>query len=148
MRSRAFAEGANDLHRIAAVVRGTLLEVSHRGEAPHIASCLSSVDMLVAAYWGAMRYDPHRPQDPDRDRLIMSKGHSAAALYAALAVRGVLPWETLATFNENGSALQEHPGPYCAPGVELATGSLGHGLPVGLGMAQAAKLQDGITACS
>jgi transketolase len=134
--------GGNDLARAAAAVRGTLIEISHRGKAAHIASSLSTVDILVAAYWHALRFDPSNADDPKRDRLILSKGHAVAALYAALAHKGSIPWNVLATFNQDGSPLQEHPGPRCAPGVELATGSLGHGLPVGLGIAKAGKIRD------
>ena len=137
----AAAPPVNDLRIIAARIRGTLLEISHRGEAPHIASSLSTVDVLTAIYWGVLRFDPKQPLDPRRDRFIFSKGHAAAALYSALAHRGAIPWDMLSTFNENGGALMEHPGPYSAPGIELATGSLGHGLPVGLGMAEAARIQ-------
>lgn len=137
----ANAPPVNDLRTMAARIRGTTIEVSHRGEAPHLASSLSTVDVLTAMYWGVLRFDPKQPSDPRRDRFIFSKGHAAAALYSALAHRGAISWDVLATFNENGSALLEHPGPYSAPGIELATGSLGHGLPVGLGMAEAARIQ-------
>jgi transketolase len=88
-----------------------------------------------------MKIDPTKPADPGRDRLILSKGHAAMALYTVLAMRGFFPEEELATFNTDGARLQEHPGPHCAPGVEAATGSLGHGLPVGLGMALSGKMR-------
>ena len=131
----------DDPSGVARAVRATLLELSRRGGAPHIASALSTVDILVAAYWYVLRDDPHAVAGPDRDRLVFSKGHAATALYAALGHLGRIPWSTLASFNEPGSPLQEHPGPGCAPGVELATGSLGHGLPVALGMAEAIRLR-------
>jgi len=85
--------------------------------------------------------DPKHPDDPNRDRLILSKGHAATALYAMLAHRGFFPLALLDTFAEPGSTLAEQPSPHCAPGVELATGSLGHGLSVGLGVALAGRIQ-------
>ncbi|MGA2556609.1 MAG: transketolase, partial [Verrucomicrobiota bacterium] len=81
------------------------------------------------------------PRDPGRDRLILSKGHAASALYATLAARHFFPAAWLDTFAQHHSPLAEQPAPGCAPGVELATGSLGHGLPVGLGIALAARIQ-------
>jgi transketolase len=115
--------------------------MSHRAKAPHLASALSCVDILVAGYFAALSLDPGRPDDPDRDRFILSKGHAAAALYAVLAARGYFPEELLESYNAPGGCLPEQPGPGCVPGVELATGSLGHGLPVGAGMALAARIQ-------
>ena len=82
------------------------------------------------------------PRDPLRDRFILSKGHAASALYATLAARGFFPERWLDSFAKHGSPLAEQPSPGCAPGVELATGSLGHGLPVGCGMALAAQIQN------
>ncbi len=96
---------------------------------------------MVAAYFTAVRIDANKPEDPLRDRCILSKGHAATALYATLAERGFFPKEWLDSFAQHGSPLAEQPAPNCAPGVELATGSLGHGLPVGIGMAMAARIQ-------
>ena len=115
--------------------------MSHTARAAHLGSALSCVDILVAAYWGVLAIDPRRPEDPNRDRLILSKGHAAAALYAALAYRGFFPEALLETYAQPGSRLEEHPGPGCAPGVEVATGSLGHGLSLGIGMALAGRIQ-------
>lgn len=129
------------LEPLARKVRGRVVEMSHRAGTPHLGGSLSCVDILVAAYWGALAIDPARPQDPNRDRLIFSKGHAISALYAALALRGFFPPEMLDTFNAPGGRLPEQPSPGCVPGVEWATGSLGHGLPVGLGMAMAGRLQ-------
>jgi len=136
-----------DLAAISRRIRARLVEMSHVAETPHLGSSLSCVDMLVAAYWGFLRIDPGTPLDPDRDRFILSKGHAATALYAVLAERGFFAPALLDTYNDDGSALPEHPGLQCVPGVEAATGSLGHGLPIALGMALAARIQDRPTRC-
>jgi transketolase len=130
-----------ELERIARQIRFKLVQMSHAAGTPHLGSALSCVDILVAAYWRVLRLDPQRPSDPLRDRFILSKGHAATALYATLAHRGFFPLSLLDTFAQHRSPLAEQPSPNCAPGVELATGSLGHGLPVGVGMALAGKIQ-------
>ncbi len=130
-----------ELQKQAARVRGKVVELSHRARTPHLGSSLSCIDILVAAYWDALRIDPKKPDDPDRDRFILSKGHAATALYSTLCYRGFYPEEILEGYATAGSVLQEHPGPGCVPGVEAATGSLGHGLSIGLGMAMAGRLQ-------
>ncbi len=122
-------------------IRREIVQMSHRARAPHLGSCLSCVDILVAAYWSALNIDPQQPAADWRDRLILSKGHGAAALYATLAHRGFFPLADLATFNQAGGHLPEQPSPRGAPGIEAATGSLGHGLSIGLGMALAAGIQ-------
>ncbi len=129
-----------ELTTLARRIRGKLVEMSHRSGAPHLASALSCVDILVAAYWEVLALDPARPDDPARDRLLLSKGHAATALYATLAHRGFFPLATLDDFAEPGHCLPEHPGAACAPGVEVASGSLGHGLSLGLGMALAGRV--------
>lgn len=126
---------------LAARMRFKLVQMSHAAGTPHLASALSCVEILAAAYWQVLRIDPHTPDDPGRDRFILSKGHAATALYAALAMRGFFPVKWLDDFARHGSPLAEQPSPGCAPGVELATGSLGHGLPVGVGMAMAGRIQ-------
>jgi transketolase len=132
-----------ELQKIASRIRGNVVEMSHAAGTPHLASALSCVDILVAAYWGGfLAIDPKKPDDPNRDRLILSKGHAATALYASLAHRGFIPLELLDTFAKSGASLAEQPSPGCAPGVEWATGSLGHGLAVALGMALAGRIQD------
>ncbi|HBH00804.1 MAG: transketolase [Elusimicrobia bacterium GWA2_69_24] len=133
-------EGLEELDRIAREIRGRVVEMSHRAKTPHLGSALSCVDILVAVYWATLRIDPRNPRDRERDRFILSKGHAVSALYAALAYRGFFPVAQLETFNEAGSALAEQPSPACVAGLELATGSLGHGLSVGLGMAFAGRL--------
>ncbi|MFQ3671446.1 MAG: transketolase [Verrucomicrobiia bacterium] len=128
------------LHQLAANVRADIVRMSHRAGSAHLASSLSCADLLVASY-AVMNIDPQRPRHPDRDRLILSKGHAVAALYAVLAHRGFFPVAELADYNKDGGHLPEQPSPGCAPGVEWATGSLGHGLNVGVGMALAARIQ-------
>ena len=130
-----------ELEQVAREIRGTVVQMSHASRAPHLGSNLSCVDLLVAAYFAELRIDPNEPTAGDRDRFILSKGHAAAALYATLAARGFFPTAELSRFNETGYKLPEQPSPRCVPGVELATGSLGHGLGVGVGMALAARIQ-------
>jgi transketolase len=129
------------LKDIAARLRARLVQMSHDAGTPHLGSSLSCADIVTAAYWSALRVFPDKPADPDRDRFILSKGHAATTLYAALAFKGFFPESWLKDeYNVDGGRLAEHPGPGCAPGVEAATGSLGHGLPIGLGMALAGKI--------
>ncbi len=134
-------EDLQELTEMSRTIRAALVSMSHTARAPHLGSALSCVDILVAAYWTAVRIDPESPADPDRDRFILSKGHGAPALYAALAHRGFAPLSVLDSFTQAGSRLLEHPDPNCMPGVEAATGSLGHGLSLGLGMALAGRVQ-------
>lgn len=130
-----------DLEALTRRIRGTLVEISHKKEIPHLGGSLSCIDILVALYWAVAKIDPKNCDDPLRDRVILSKGHAATALYTCLAYRGFFPIELLDTLNDNGGCLPEHPGPRCVPGVELATGSLGHGLSVGIGLALAGRIQ-------
>ncbi len=120
-------------------IRKHCINMTHRANASHIGSCLSVADVLAVLYGKILRVDPKQPNWPDRDRFFLSKGHACAALYAALAERGFFPLEWLDTFYENGSLLAGHVTHKNVPGVELSTGSLGHGLPVATGMALAAK---------
>ena len=130
------------LERLAREIRMWIFENSHRSQTPHLGSCLSCVDILVAAYFHSLRIDPGAPAHPDRDRFILSKGHGAAALFPVLARRGFYPVSMLDTYGEDGSLFAEHPpSPAHLPGIEAATGSLGHGLPIGLGMALAGRIQ-------
>jgi len=107
--------------------------------ASHIGGCLSSADVLAVLYGTALRHDPQRPDWPDRDRFILSKGHACAALYAVLAERGFFPVTWLESFYQDESPLAGHVTHKNVPGVEVSTGSLGHGLGLGVGMAIAAK---------
>ena len=129
-----------ELKEIAARIRGKLVEVSSRCRTAHLGSAMSCADIMSLMYWSVLNLDPAAPGDPDRDRFILSKGHAATALYAALGMRGFFSLDLLDGHGEPGNCLEEHPGPGCAPGVEAATGSLGHGLPMGAGLALGARL--------
>ena len=129
------------LESIARHIRGKIIEMSHKSGAAHLGSSLSCVDILVALYWNVLSINPDNPSDPDRDRFILSKGHAASALFATLALKGFFPMNILDTFAMPGSRLEEHPGPKCIAGVEAATGSLGHGLSIGIGMAISSRIQ-------
>jgi transketolase len=113
--------------------------MTSRANASHIGSSLSMADLLAAIYGRSLRYDPGQPEWPDRDRFILSKGHGCAALYAALAECGYFPVADLDTFYQDGSPLAGHSTHKDVPGVEVSTGSLGHGLSLGIGMALAAQ---------
>lgn len=131
---------AIDSGTLAQAIRTHALRIVHRANASHIGTCLSMADLLAVLYGRVLRVDPARPDWPERDRFILSKGHGAAAAYAVLAERGFFPLEWLDTYCQDGSKLTGHISHH-VPGVELSTGSLGHGLPVGCGMALAAKRQ-------
>lgn len=122
-------------------IRRAVLQMAHSGRTPHVGSALSCVDLLVTLYSGILRIDPRDPERLERDRFLLSKGHGCMALYAVLAECGFFPASLLDTYARDGSPLAEHPGPHCVPGVELATGSLGHALSVGAGLALAARLR-------
>ncbi|MDE2184672.1 MAG: transketolase [Alphaproteobacteria bacterium] len=124
---------------LARAIRSDVLRMVHHAHASHVGSCLSVADILAVLYGGVLRVRPDEPNWPDRDRLILSKGHAAAALYAVLAHRGFFPRELLARFCDNGSPLTGHVS-HAVAGVEVSTGSLGHGLSMGLGMALAARM--------
>jgi len=131
---------ADSLDAIAREVRGTVVRMSYEAKTAHLGSSLSVVDILVAAYWGALRLDPQAVDALDRDRLILSKGHAASALYAVLARWGAFSPMLLDTFAQAGGWLGEHP-TSSTPGIEASTGSLGHGLSLGVGMALAGRIQ-------
>lgn len=120
-----------------ALLRRIIIEQSYRAGVGHIGSALSIADIVAALYGGVLRMD--RPDDPARDRFILSKGHAALALYAALWIRGWLRDEELATYSTGLTRLGAHPD-HALPGVEFSTGSLGHGLSFGIGAALAARL--------
>lgn len=105
----------------------------------HPGGALSSIDLMTALYFDVMKIDPQNPKWEDRDRFILSKGHSSLGLYAILHLRGFMDKETLLTFRQDNSPLCGHPDMHKVTGVEMSTGSLGHGLSVGAGLAVAAK---------
>ena len=125
---------------LAKRVRIHALRMTSRGGSSHIGAAFSIADILAVLYGGVMRHDPRQPRWPDRDRFILSKGHAGAAVYAALAEVGYFPVEELQKHYQNGSIFSGHVSHKGVPGVELSTGSLGHGLGVGAGMAKALKL--------
>lgn len=120
-------------------IRRLVVEMSHRSHSGETGSSLSISDLLAVLYFKTLRIDPKKPDDPKRDRFILSKGHGAAALYAVLALRGFFPQKTLLGHRVNGGVFHGHPSRGSAPGVEVSTGSLGHGLSIGVGMAYALK---------
>lgn len=126
---------------LAAELRADVIRMSHRSGGAHLASSLSCADIVAVLYGEVLHVDPGAPRHPGRDRFIMSKGHAAALQYAALARTGFLPVSELETYGVNGSRLAEHPLVGMVPGVEAATGSLGHGLPMGVGMALASRIR-------
>ncbi len=122
------------------LIRRHGVEMTHLSGGSHIASILSVADIIGVLYADILHYDPKNPQMPDRDRIILSKGHAGAAIYAALAESGFFDTEELKTHYQDGSKLSGHVSHKGVRGVEFSTGSLGHGLPVAAGMAHAAKL--------
>jgi len=124
---------------LARTIRSHALRMVHRANASHIGTCLSMADLLAVLYSRVLRLDPSRPDWPDRDRFILSKGHGAAIAYAVLAERGFFPVEWLDTYSQDGSNLAGHVNSHSVPGVEVSTGSLGHGLSIGCGIALAGK---------
>jgi transketolase len=129
-----------DLKEKVADLRRTIFKTICEGGGGHIPSCLSIVEILTVLYNKAMRVDPMNPQDPDRDRFILSKGHASVALYAVLADKGFITHEQLETYGHSPTMLGGHPDMYKVPGVEASTGALGHGFGFGVGMALAGKM--------
>lgn len=123
-----------DTNAFATILRRHVLSMTHLGGASHVASCLSVADIIAVLFGAVARHSADRPQDPSRDRVVLSKGHAAAVLYAALAESGYFSVDELATFYKNGARLSGHVS-NGVPGVEVSTGSLGHGLPIAVGMA-------------
>jgi len=127
-----------DTPELARRIRTDVLKMVHRARASHVGSCLSIVDILAVLYGGALRVRPGEPGWGGRDRFILSKGHAAAALYATLANTGFIPPAALLSYGADGSQLMAHASHKIA-GIELSTGSLGHGLPFAVGKAMAAQ---------
>ncbi|MEW6458188.1 MAG: transketolase [Bacillota bacterium] len=129
-----------ELTEKAREIRRHIIRMLAEAGSGHPGGSLSAADIVTALYFKEMRLDPARPDWPDRDRFVLSKGHAAPVLYAALAERGYFPVEELATLRKLGSRLQGHPDMRKLPGVEMSTGSLGQGLSAANGMALAARL--------
>jgi transketolase len=127
------------LERRSRETRQLVLETIHHAGAGHVGGPLSVTDILVSLYFRTLRIDPGQPDWPERDRCILSKGHSSIALYTVLALRGYFPVEELRTFDAIDSRLQGHPDLSKLPGLDMSTGSLGQGLSPGIGMALAAR---------
>ncbi len=125
----------------ACKVRLGIIEGTHAAKAGHPGGSLSAADLFTYLYFKELNVDPANPKDENRDRFVLSKGHTAPGLYAALALRGFFPVEDLLTLRHIGSHLQGHPNMNSTPGVDMSTGSLGQGVSAAAGMALAAKYQ-------
>ena len=130
---------ADDHRALATRIRRSVLRMTHKANASHVGTVFSMADVLAVLYGGILRVDPQRPDWPDRDRFILSKGHGGAGVYAALAARGFFPEDWLDRYCEDGSPLAGHIHHHGVPGVEVSTGSLGHGLSIACGMAMAGR---------
>ena len=124
----------------AAAMRREIIRMLAAAGSGHPGGSLSATDIMAVLFNEELRIDPKNPRDPDRDRFVLSKGHAAPALYAALALKGYLPVEQLTDLRKLGSPLQGHPDDNKLPGVDVSTGSLGQGLSLACGMAIAGKL--------
>ena len=129
----------DELARIANEVRKGVLIGTHAAKSGHPGGSLGAADIITYLYFQEMNIDPANPSWPERDRFVLSKGHCAPALYAALAERGYFPTAELETLRHIGSSLQGHPNMNDTPGVDMSTGSLGQGISAAVGMALAAK---------
>lgn len=127
------------LQVMACKVRMGVIEGVHAAKSGHPGGSLSAADMFTYLYFKELRVDPKNPQWEDRDRFVLSKGHTAPGLYATLALRGFFPVEDLVTLRKMGSYLQGHPNMNSVPGVDMSTGSLGQGISVACGMALASR---------
>ena len=128
-----------DLLRIAKSIRRSVVRMTHKSNASHSGSALSIVDVLTVLYFNVLNINPDSPENPKRDRVILSKGHASAALYATLAERGFFDKHLLETFYSDGGTLPGHVDFTVAPGLDASAGSLGHGLSLGAGMALALR---------
>ncbi|MDQ3620641.1 MAG: transketolase [Actinomycetota bacterium] len=138
---QARTEERPKLEELTRRIRRDIVVATTEAGSGHPSSSLSMVELCTVLFFGGvLRYDPANPQDPDRDRFILSKGHAAPGLYSVLAEAGYFPTEDLATLRKIGSPLEGHPNMNRLPGVEASTGSLGQGLSIGVGHALAARL--------
>ena len=128
------------MQAIANKIRITVLNMVYNAQSGHLGGSFSAAEIITALYFDAMKIDPDNPRWSDRDRLVPSKGHCAPTIYTALALKGVLAPEALDDLRQLGCILQGHPCMNKVPGIDISTGSLGHGLSIGVGMALGAKL--------
>ncbi len=134
-----FRSDTPDMPQLANRIRQHVIHMTNSAKSSHVGTSFSMADLLAVLYSGILRITPETVDSPDRDRFLLSKGHGCAGLYAVLAERGFFPISWLKEFYQDGSVLSGHATHYGVPGVEISTGSLGHGLPIGCGMALAAK---------
>jgi transketolase len=130
-----------NLQERARQIRLRVLTMANRSRSAHVGSCLSCADVITYLYFRELHLDPNNPQWPERDYFILSKGHAAMVLYAALAEKGIMEAELLEGYMQDGGSLPGHLDRFAAPGIEVSAGSLGHGLPIGLGIAHGLKLK-------
>ena len=123
----------------ACKVRMGIIESTHAAKAGHPGGSLSAAEMFTYLYFKELNVDPANPKWEDRDRFVLSKGHTAPGMYSAMALRGFFPWEDMKTLRHIGSHLQGHPNMNTTPGVDMCTGSLGQGISAAAGMAMSAK---------
>ena len=131
---------SKEINRLALSIRINSLKMVNKGNSSHIGSVFSIADVLAVLYESFLQYDNKNPKDPNRDRLVLSKGHAGAGIYSVLAEKGFFKKDKLLTHYQNGSSLSGHVSHIDVPGVEVSTGSLGHGLSISVGMALAAKI--------
>lgn len=133
-------EKIRELERTACRARMGIIEGTFHAKSGHPGGSLSVADILTCLYFSKMNVDPENPRDPSRDRLVLSKGHAAPALYAVLSLRGYFPVEEIRTLRKSDARLQGHPSMHMVPGLDMSTGSLGQGISAAVGMALAGKL--------
>lgn len=131
-----------ELQQISNEVRKGILKSVHAAKAGHPGGSLSAAEIFVYLYFEEMNIDPKDPKKADRDRFVLSKGHTAPGLYATLALKGFFPVEDLTTLRQIGSYLQGHPDMKHIPGIDMSSGSLGQGISAAVGMALSAKMSD------
>lgn len=140
MAEKLTAEQVSQLEDRAKAVRRSIVSMVTEANSGHPGGSLSAADILVTLYFAEMNVDAQKPNDPDRDRFVLCKGHAAPVLYATLAEKGYLPHEELLTLRRIDSRLQGHPSMKDLPGVDMSTGSLGQGLSTANGMALASRI--------
>lgn len=134
------APTTESLEQLANRIRKHSLRMTQQAKSSHVGSAFSMAELLAVLYGEVLQVDPQQPEDPERDRLVLSKGHACSALYAVLAESGFFPLDWLDSFYHDGARLPGHATAGNIPGVEVSTGSLGHGLPIATGLAMGGKL--------